>query len=149
MPGPDLSINFGIKDTTDGGYPFAVGCSPSARPISLLAWATLRQRIHNKQYIFFLFDLKYSAIAVALIAPRILSRGDLSAGTATTMVLVFAFPERIFFDKTSYFSCPFSNKPQQQQQFLPRYICTSFLVILIYQLLIPQLCPLFCPSTHG
>ena len=48
---------------------------------------------------FFPFDLKYSAIAVALLAPRILSNGDLSAGTATTIVLFFASPESKFFTK--------------------------------------------------
>ena len=44
-------------------------------------------------------DLKYSAIAVALLAPLIRSNGDLSAGTATTIVLFFASPESIFFTK--------------------------------------------------
>ena len=38
---------------------------------------------------FLPFDLKYSAIAVALSAPLIRNNGDLSAGTATIVVLFF------------------------------------------------------------
>ncbi len=36
-PDPVLSINDGIRDITEVGYPFEVGCSPRASQISLLA----------------------------------------------------------------------------------------------------------------
>ena len=38
---------------------------------------------------FFPIERKYSAIAVHLFAPLILSKGDLSAGTATIIILLF------------------------------------------------------------
>ena len=44
---------------------------------------------------FLPFALKYSAIDVALSAPLILSKGDLSAGTAIIVVLFFVSSLRI------------------------------------------------------
>src|SRR6056300_261056 len=82
---PDLSIKLGIIDITDAGYPLEVVGSPNDKPISLFACAILvRLSMISKTFLFWL--LKYSAIAVALLAALILIRGDLSAGTATTVI---------------------------------------------------------------
>ena len=90
VPVPVLSIKLGSIEITDGGYPFDVGCSPNAKPTSLLAWAIrVRESIISKT--FFPLSLKYSAIDVALSAPLILNRGDLSAGTATITVFCLVF----------------------------------------------------------
>ena len=88
----------GINETTDGGYPLDVGCSPKARPTSLLACATLvNESIINRTFLPLL--LKYSAIAVALFAALILNNGELSAGSATITVLFFVEEEKTWLTK--------------------------------------------------
>ena len=62
-----------------------VAASPNDNPISLLACAIL-VKLSIISNTFLPWSLKYSAIAVALLAPLILINGDLSAGTATTVI---------------------------------------------------------------
>ena len=101
-PVPERSISDGIKETTEGGYPFEVGCSPSARPISRRAWAT-RVKLSIINRTFLPLSRKYSAIAVTVSCPypqqgRTVSRFSHDNGSGS------CFCTKDIFDKIANFA---------------------------------------------